>query len=55
MTYQPKGIDKMADFETLILSVSLNSSQMGTYFCKDLVILSVPGKNSIPNRHSYSN
>ena len=46
MTYQP---GKMADFETLILCISLNSSQICTYFCKDLVtILSVPGKKFDP-------
>ena len=27
---------KMADFETFTLGISLNSSQMCTYFCKDL-------------------
>ena len=37
MTCQPKRVRKMADFETFTLSVSLNSSQMCTYFCKDLV------------------
>ena len=26
----------MADFETLTLCISLNSSQMCTYFCKEL-------------------
>ena len=37
MTYQPKSVDKMADFETLTLFISLNSSQMCTHFCEDLV------------------
>ena len=31
-----KSAGKMADFETLTLCISLNSSQMCTYFCKDL-------------------
>ena len=35
--YQPKSVDKMADFEALTLCIFLNSSQMCTYFCKDLV------------------
>ena len=55
--YQTMG--KMADSETLTLCISLNSSQMCTYFYKDLVtrrvLLSVPGKNSIANRHPFSN
>ena len=44
MTYKPNSVDKMADFETLTLCISLNSSQMSTYFGKDLVtgILSIP-------------
>ena len=57
MTYQPKSVDKMADFETLTLRISLNSSQMCTYFCKDLVTgygLHLV-KNSIPNCHPFSN
>ena len=41
MTYQPKSVDKMTDFETLTLCISLNVCQMCAYFCK---------KNSIPNR-----
>ena len=28
MTYQPKSVGKMADFETLILHISLDSSQI---------------------------
>ena len=36
MTYQPKSVGKMADFETLTLCISLNSSQMGSCFSKDL-------------------
>ena len=46
MTYQPKSVKgKMADFETLTLFISKNSSQMCSYFCKDLVTgyLCVPG------------
>ena len=34
MTYQPRSIGKMEDFETLTF---LNSSQMHTCFCKDVV------------------
>ena len=37
MTYQPKSVGKMADFETLTAFISLNSSQMCTHYCKDLV------------------
>ena len=38
MTYQSKRVaGKMGDFATLTLSISLNSSQMCTYSCKDLV------------------
>ena len=37
MTYQPKSAGKMVDFESLTLFISLNSSQVCTYFCKDLV------------------
>ena len=37
MTYQPKSVGKMADFETLTLCISLNSSQMCSYVCKHLV------------------
>ena len=37
MTYQPKSVGKMADFETLILHISLDSSQIFAHFCKDLV------------------
>ena len=36
MTYQPKIEGKMADFETLILCISLSSSEMCTYFCEYL-------------------
>ena len=36
MTYQPKTVGKMAGFETLTFCISQNSSQMCTYFCKDL-------------------
>ena len=52
-----KSVDKMADFETLTLCISLNSSQMCTYFCKDLVTECCPHivKNSIPNRLPFSN
>ena len=35
MTYQPPSVGKMAGFETLTLCISLNSSQIGTYFRKD--------------------
>ena len=37
MMYQPKSVGKMVDFEKLALSISLNSNQICTYFCKDLV------------------
>ena len=37
MTYQPMSVGKISDFETLTFCVSLNSNQMCTYFCKDLV------------------
>ena len=38
MTYQPKSVaGKMAEFETLTLCISLKSSQMCTYFCKNLI------------------
>ena len=36
MTYQAKSVSKMAEFETLILCISLNTSQMCTYFHRDL-------------------
>ena len=39
MVYQSKSVGKMADLETLTLYISLNSSQMCTYFCKELVIM----------------
>ena len=41
-----KTVDKMADFETLTLCISLNSSKMCNYFFQglDYTILSVPGK-----------
>ena len=32
MTLQPKGVGKMADFETLIPCISISSSQICTYF-----------------------
>ena len=37
MTYQSKGVGKIADFETLILCICSNARQLFTYFCKDLV------------------
>ena len=56
MTYQPESVGKMADFETLVLSISLNSSQMCTCLCKVLVAeyCLYLVKNSIPNRHPFS-
>ena len=57
MTYQPKCADEMADAETLIFCISLNSNQICTYFCKDLVTgycLHLI-ENSIPNCHPFSN
>ena len=49
MRYQSKSVGKMADFETLTLCISLNSSQMCTYFCKDSVTEYCPylARNSI--------
>ena len=57
MTYQPKSVGKMADFETLILRISLNASQMYTYFCKHIVTgyCLYLVKISIPNHHPFSN
>ena len=55
MTCIPESVFKMAGFESLILCISPNSSQMCTYFCKDLVtgyFLSL-AKNSIRNRFSF--
>ena len=51
MTCQPKSVGKMVDFEILTLSVSLNSSEMCTYICKDLVtwFRLYLVKNPIPN------
>ena len=44
MTYKPKGspksAGKMAEFESLTLFISLNSSQICTNFCKDLWYIS---------------
>ena len=37
MTYQSEGVDKMVDFETFTLCISLNSSQMCAYFRKEFV------------------
>ena len=34
MTYQPKSVDKMAQFEILTFCISLNSSRMSTYCSK---------------------
>ena len=38
MSYQPKSLDKMVDFETLTVGISLNSIHMFSYLCKALVI-----------------
>ena len=56
MTYQPKSAGKMADFKTLTLSISLNSSQMCTYFRKDVVTdyCLCLIKNPNPDPHSFS-
>ena len=56
-TYHPKSVGKVADFETLTLCIFLNSSQMCTYFCKDLVAgyYLYLVKDLIPNRHPFSN
>ena len=53
MTYQPKCTGKMADYENLTLYIFLNSSQMCTYFCKDIVIgyCLYLAENSILNRY----
>ena len=50
-----KSVGKMADFETSIFYTSLNSGQMCTYFCKDLVTgyCLYLVKNSIPKRCCY--
>ena len=58
MIYQPKSKSKMADFDTLPLCFSIsNSSQMHTYYCKNLVtgysLYLV--KKSIPDRYQFSN
>ena len=57
VTYQPKSVGKMADFETLSLCISLNSSKVCTYFFKDLVTgyCLCRLKNSIASRHPFSN
>ena len=34
--YKRKSVGKMVDFKILTLCISLNSSQLCTYFCKDL-------------------
>ena len=44
MTCQPKVRQVMADFETLPLYISLNSSKMCIYLGKNLVTGVVPGK-----------
>ena len=46
MTYQPKSVGKMTDFETLTLCISLNSRQICTIFLQrpSYRVLSVPGK-----------
>ena len=57
MTYQFKCAGKMVDFEILTLCVSLNSSQVCTYFCKDLLVryCLYLVKKSIPSRHPFLN
>ena len=46
---------KIADFEILTNCLCLNSSQMFTYFCKDLVTgyCLYLVKSSIPKRHPF--
>ena len=57
ITYQPKSVGKMADFETLALCISLISSQICIYFWKDLVtgyylyLVTIP----IPNCYQFLN
>ena len=58
MTYQPKCVGKITHFETLTLCISLNSSQMCTHFCKDLVtgyFCLYLVKDFISNHHLSSN
>ena len=57
MMYQPRSVGKMADFETLAHCISLNSSQMCTYFCKDYVTgcCLYLVKNSTPKCYPFSN
>ena len=57
MMYQPKNVGKTGDFKMLTLCISLNSSQVCTNFCKALVTKYslYPVKNSIPNRHLFTN
>ena len=55
VTYQPKSEGKMVDIETLTFCISLNSSQMCTYFCfLSYRALSVPVKDSIHILHPFS-
>ena len=46
MTYEPKSVGEMADFETLTLCIFLNSSQMCTYYLE---------KNTFPYLHPFPN
>ena len=57
MTYEPKSSSKTADFKTFTLCISLNSSQIYTYFCTELVIgyCMYLVKNSIPNSQPFLN
>ena len=53
----PKTVGQMVDFETLTLCISLNSSEIFIYICKELVTENCRYlvKNLILNRHSFSN
>ena len=61
MTYQPKIVGKMVDFETLTLCISLDlllKFKSNVYlFLQRLSykVMSIPGENSIPNHHPFSN
>ena len=55
MTYQPKSVGKMEDFETSILFLSLIQVKCVLILARSqLQGLSVPGKNFIPNHHPFS-
>ena len=57
MTYKPKNVLTMADFETLTLSISLNLNKICIYFYNNLVAgyFLYLIENSIPSRRPFSN